>query len=230
MFYFDPTYLLVMLPSLALVLFAQHRVNSTFQKYSQVPNQQRLTGADVARRILDANGLNDVPIEPVRGQLTDHYDPRDRTLRLSESVYGNRSVAAMGVAAHETGHALQHAQNYAPLGLRSSLVPVAGFGTQLGPIVLIAGVVIGVTQLAWVGIAMFAAATLFALVTLPVEFNASSRAMQQLTTLGIVDRTEYSQDRKVLNAAALTYVAGFVASLLQLLYWVSIVSGMNRRR
>jgi Zn-dependent membrane protease YugP len=230
MFYFDPTYLLVMLPSLALVLFAQHRVNGTFQKYSQVPNQQRLTGADVARRILDANGLNDVPIEPVRGQLTDHYDPRDRTLRLSESVYGNRSVAAMGVAAHETGHALQHAQNYAPLGLRSSLVPVAGFGTQLGPIVLIAGVVIGVTQLAWVGIAMFAAATLFALVTLPVEFNASSRAMQQLTTLGIVDRTEYSQDRKVLNAAALTYVAGFVASLLQLLYWVSIVSGMNRRR
>jgi Zn-dependent membrane protease YugP len=229
MFYFDPTYLLFMLPAMGLMLYAQHKVNSTFKKFSQVPNQQRITGAEVAHRILVANGLTDVKVEPIRGQLTDHYDPRDKTLRLSEPVYGARTVSAMGVAAHETGHALQHAQAYAPLKIRSTLVPVASIGSQFGWIVLMAGVVVGVTQLAWVGIAMFAAATLFALVTLPVEFNASSRAMAQLTTLGIVDRTEYEQDRKVLNAAALTYIAGFVAALLQLLYWVMVVTGMGRR-
>lgn len=229
MFFFDPLYLLVMLPSIALMFYAQHKVNSTFKKFSEVPNQQRITGAEVARQILNANGLNDVTVEPIRGQLTDHYDPRDRTLRLSEPVYGARTVAALGVSAHETGHALQHAQAYAPLKIRSALVPAASFGSNFGWIVLMAGVVVGVTQLAWVGIAMFAAATLFALVTLPVEFNASSRAMAQLTTLGIVDRTEYDQGRKVLNAAALTYIAGFVASLLQLLYWVMVVTGMGRR-
>jgi hypothetical protein len=162
--------------------------------------------------------------------LTDHYDPRTRTLRLSDSVYANTSVAALGVAAHETGHALQHQHSYVPLKIRSAIVPAASFGSSIGPIVVIAGVFTGVTGLAWAGIAMFAAATLFALVTLPVEFNASTRAMAQLSTLGIIDRTEYAQDRKVLNAAALTYVAGFVAALLQLLYWISVVSGNGRRR
>jgi Zn-dependent membrane protease YugP len=230
MFFFDPLYFVFMLPAIALVMFAQYRVKSTFSKYSQVPNQRRMTGAQVASEILRANGLYDVPVEHIPGQLTDHYDPRTRTLRLSDSVYANTRVAHLRVAAHETGHALQHQHSYVPLKIRSAIVPAASFGSSIGPIVVIAGVFTGVTGLAWAGIAMFAAATLFALVTLPVEFNASTRAMAQLSTLGIIDRTEYAQDRKVLNAAALTYVAGFVAALLQLLYWISVVSGNGRRR
>ena len=229
MFFFDPLYFVFMLPAIALVLFAQYRVKSTFTKYSKVANQRGYTGAQVASEILRANGLYDVTVEQTRGELTDHYDPRTKTLRLSDVVYGSQSVAALGVAAHETGHALQHAQGYAALKARTAIVPVASFGSNLGPIVVIAGIIIGLTSLAWIGVIAFAVATLFALVTLPVEFNASTRAMAQLTTLGIIDRTEYEQDRKVLNAAALTYLAGFVASLLQLLYYISIVTGMNRR-
>jgi Zn-dependent membrane protease YugP len=228
MFYFDPLYFVVMLPVMGLVLFAQYRVKSTFSKFAQVPNHRGMTGAQVATDILRSNNLYDVPVEHIPGQLSDHYDPRSRTLRLSDSVYGSTSVAATGVAAHEVGHALQHARGYVPLQLRSAIVPVANFGSMLGPIMLFAGILIGVTGLAWAGIAAFAAGTLFALVTLPVEFNASSRAMQQLTNLGIVDRTEYDQSRKVLNAAALTYVAGFVAAFVQLLYYISIVAGMRR--
>lgn len=227
--YFDPLYFLFMIPAIALVMFAQFRVSSTFKKFSKVPNQRNITGAEVAVQILRANGITDVPVEYVPGQLTDHYDPRSRTLRLSEPVYGARSVAALGVAAHEVGHAIQHARGYAPLQARSALVPVAGFGSSFGPWILIGGVMLGITGLAWAGIALFAAATLFALVTLPVEFNASSRAMTHLTNLGIVDRTEQGQARAVLNAAALTYVAGFAAALLQLIYWIMVVTGMNRR-
>ena len=227
--YFDPLYFVFMLPALAFVMFAQHRVSSTFRKYAEVANQRRVTGAQVAEAILRSNGIYDVPVEHVPGQLTDHYDPRSRTLRLSDSVYRSYSVAAMGVAAHEVGHAIQHARGYAPLKLRSAIVPVASFGSNLGPIMLIVGVLTGLVQVAWLGVAAFAAGTLFALITLPVEFNASSRAMAQLQTVGLVDRTEYDQANKVLNAAALTYVAGFAAALLQLLYWISVVAGMNRR-
>lgn len=227
--FFDPLYFVFMLPAIAFVMFAQHRVTSTFKKYSKVTTQRRVTGAQVAQEILRANGIFDVPVERVPGQLTDHYDPRTRTLRLSDSVYGSTSVAAMGVAAHEVGHALQHAGGYVPLKVRSLIVPAASFGSMLGPWMLIGGVIMGLVQVAWLGVAMFAAGTLFALVTLPVEFNASSRAMAQLTNIGLVDRTEYDQGRKVLNAAAMTYVAGFAAALLQLLYWISVVVGMNRR-
>jgi hypothetical protein len=225
---FDPLYIIMMLPTIALMLWAQHKVKSTFQKFSQVPNQRRITGAETARYILDSHGLADVPVEPVSGQLTDHYDPRSRTLRLSEPVYRSNSVAALGIAAHEAGHALQHAEGYAPLQARSALVPVAGIGSNFGFIVVIAGVILQLQPLAWVGIAMFAAATLFALVTLPVEFNASSRAMAELQTLGFIDRTEYDQNRKVLNAAAWTYIAGFAAAVMSLLYWVMVVFGMRR--
>ena len=228
MFYLDPLYFVFMIPAMIFVLFAQHRVKSTFQKYSQVMTNQRITGAQAAAEILRSNGIYDVQIERIAGQLSDHYDPRSKVLRLSEPVYGSTSVAAVGVAAHECGHALQHAEGYAPLSMRSAIVPVANLGSMLGPIMLIAGVIIGLTQLAWLGIIFFAAGTVFAAVTLPVEFNASSRAMAQLTTLGIFDRTEYDQGRKVLNAAALTYVAGFAAALLQLLYYISLVSGMRR--
>jgi uncharacterized protein len=227
--YINPLYFVFMLPAMAFVMFAQFRVSSTFKKYSNVPNQRRMTGAEVAYEILRANGVTDVPIEYVPGQLTDHYDPRSKTLRLSEPVYAARSVAALGVAAHEVGHALQHARGYAPLQARSALVPVASFGSRFGIWVLLAGVLMNFTGLAWAGVALFGAATLFALVTLPVEFNASSRAMNQLTSLGIMDRTEANQGRIVLNAAALTYVAGFAAALLQLIYWISVVAGMNRR-
>jgi Zn-dependent membrane protease YugP len=227
--FFDPLYIIMMLPTIGLMLWAQHRVKSTFNKYSQVPNQHRLTGAQAARLVLDANGLYDVPVERVPGELSDHYDPRVRTLRLSDPVYGSASVAALGIAAHEAGHALQHAQGYAPLKARSALVPVASIGSNLGWIMVLAGILIGLTGLAWLGVAFFAAGTVFALVTLPVEFNASSRAMAQLTTLGIIDRTEYDQNKKVLNAAAWTYIAGFAAAAMQLLYYIMLVSGMSRR-
>ena len=229
MFYMDPRYFLFILPPLLLMLFAQARVRGAFAKYSQVPNQRGMSGAEVARAILDANGLSDVPVEMVPGELTDHYAPRERVLRLSPPVFQGRSVAAIGIAAHEAGHALQHKSGYVPLQIRSLLVPAASIGSNLGWIMILAGIVIGLTQLAWLGIAFFAAGTLFALVTLPVEFNASNRALQMLTTMGIADRTEYQQNREVLNAAALTYIAGFLAALMQLLYWLSIVSGMNRR-
>ncbi len=226
--FFDPLFLIMMAPTIVLMLWAQHRVKSTFAKYSQVPNQRRMTGAETARFILDSHGLSDVPVEPVSGQLTDHYDPRSRTLRLSEPVYRATSVAALGIAAHEAGHALQHAEGYVPLQVRGALVPVASIGSNLGFIVVFAGLLLQLTPLAWLGIAMFGAATLFALITLPVEFNASSRAMVELQTLGFVDRTEYDQNRKVLNAAAWTYIASFAAAVMSLLYYVMLVLGMRR--
>lgn len=227
--FFDPLYIMMMVPTIILVLWAQNRVKGTFRKFREVPNQQRLSGAEVARMILNSNGLSHVPVEPIQGELTDHYDPRSRTLRLSEPVYSSRSVAALGIAAHETGHALQHAEGYAPLQVRSTLVPVASVGSNLGWIMVLAGILIGVTGLAWLGVAFFAAGTLFALVTLPVEFNASSRAMAQLTSMGVVDRTEYDQNKKVLNAAAWTYIAGFAAALVQLLYYIMLVTGISQR-
>jgi len=226
---FSSTYFLYIIPPMIFLLFAQWRVKSTFNKYSKVPNQRGMTGAEVARALLDANGLRDIPVEMINGNLTDHYDPRSRTMRLSKPVFMSRSVAALGIAAHETGHAIQQQHGYVPLQIRSALAPVASIGSNIGWIMIIGGILISVTQLAWLGIAFFAAGTVFALITLPVEFNASSRAMAMLTTMGIVDRTEAQQNREVLNAAALTYVAGFVAALMQLLYWLSIVSGMNRR-
>jgi uncharacterized protein len=225
---FDPMYLVMMAPAIVFVLFAQHRVKSTFTKYAEVRTRSGLTGAQVAAEILRANNIYDVEIERVPGQLSDHYDPRSKVLRLSDSVYGSTSVAAIGVAAHEVGHAIQHNRGYVPLQLRSAIVPVASIGSNLGPMMLIAGVIFGLVQVAWAGVIFFAAGTLFALVTLPVEFNASSRAMAQLSNLGIFDRTEYDQGRKVLNAAALTYVAGFAAALLQLLYYIMLVTGMRR--
>lgn len=228
MFFFDPLYLILMAPTIILMMWAQNRVKSTFQKFSKVPNQQRMSGAEVARVILDSHGLHDVPVEPIAGELTDHYDPRSRTLRLSQPVYNSRSVAALGIAAHESGHALQHQQAYLPLQIRGALVPVASIGSNVGWIMVIAGILIGLTQLAWLGVILFAAGTVFALITLPVEFNASSRALAELTNMGIVDRTELDQNKKVLNAAAWTYIAGFAAAAMQLLYYIMLVSGMRR--
>jgi uncharacterized protein len=238
--FFDPRYLFfVMLPSLALILLAQWWVRSAFKRASEIPNMQRLTGAQAARRILDSAGLYNVPVEPTQSagpamargaspDLDDHYDPTQKVLRLSPTVYHTASVAALGVAAHEAGHALQDAQGYAPMRARSALVPAANLGSQFGLILIIIGLVLQATGIAWLGVGAFALGTLFALLTLPVELNASSRAMQMLTTTGLVDRTEYGQARSVLNAAAFTYVAGLAGAVLNLLYYVMLVSGLGR--
>jgi uncharacterized protein len=227
--FFDPIFLLFIIPPILLMLYAQWRVKNTFGKYSQVMNQRGITGAHAARKILDDNGLQDVPVEHVDGELTDHYDPRARALRLSTPVYSGYSVAALGIAAHEAGHALQHAQGYMPLQVRSLLVPAATFGSNLGWIMILGGLILQFTAIAWLGVLFFAAGTLFALVTLPVEFNASSRAMAILTTNGmIMTQEEQNQNQQVLNAAALTYIAGFLAAFMQLIYWILLVTGMSR--
>jgi len=219
-----------------LSLWAQFRVKSAFSRYSQVATRSGLTGADVAQHILRANGINGVRIEGIRGALTDHYDPRTRTLRLSESVYGTRSIAAAGVAAHEVGHAIQHAQNYGPLKFRSAWVPVANLGGGLSMFVIMAALAMGGIAtatgqaLATAGVLMFATTTLFTLVTLPVEFDASRRALATLESGGVMPADEIAGARRVLNAAALTYVAAFVTSLLTLLYWLVRLGLLGGRR
>ena len=214
-FFFDST-MILLIPGIALALWAQYRVKRTFSKFSEVPSRQGMTGAQVARAILDQNRL-DVTVEPIEGSLTDHYDPRNRTLQLSEDVYGSRSIAALGVAAHEAGHAIQHGRKYFPLQIRSNLVPVANFGSALSWPLLLAGFFLSAPFLIDIGIAFFSFAVLFSLVTLPVEFNASSRALQTLTRFGYVAPDEIGLARKVLNAAALTYVAAATVAVLQLI-------------
>jgi Zn-dependent membrane protease YugP len=223
--FFDPVYWIVIGVGMALSLWAQARVKGTFARYSRMSTRSRMTGADVARGILAQNGIHDVTVEPIRGKMTDHYDPRTKTLRLSEPVFGSNSMAAFGVAAHEVGHAIQDADGYAPLKFRSAWVPVANLGGGLSLVVIILAFFLGgaATALghtaALVGVLMFATTTVFTLITLPVEFDASRRALASLESGGFVDSGELAGARKVLNAAALTYVAAFVTSLLTLLYW-----------
>ena len=218
-FFWDPTYIFVLIGA-AICLIAQGRMKSTFHKFQSVRSTSGLTGRDTAERILQQNGLHDVQIQPVSGDLTDHYDPRTKTISLSEATYNSTSVAAIGVAAHECGHALQHAKGYAPLGVRGALLPVANFGSMLAWPVIIIGFLIGgqsALLLIDIGIILFSAAVLFQLVTLPVEFNASSRALKALTATGILNEQEVGESKQVLSAAALTYVAGAAAMILQLL-------------
>ncbi|HLU34316.1 MAG TPA: zinc metallopeptidase [Thermomicrobiales bacterium] len=226
-------YFIFFIPGLLLMLWAQNKVKSSYKKYSKVPNMAGMTGAQAARRVLDTNGLHDVKIEAVRGELSDHYDPRSRVLRLSQGVYGVPSIAAVGIAAHEAGHAIQHAQNYGPLVARTNMVPLVNIGSNLGIFVLIAGLLLQATGLAWAGVALFGLSTVFALMTLPVEFDASKRAKVALVQAGIVDGgVQGGQELRgvddVLDSAAWTYIAGFAASLLTLLYYVMMVSGMSR--
>jgi Zn-dependent membrane protease YugP len=233
MFYFDPMYFVFMLPGLLFMLWAQSKVKGNYGKYSKVRNSSNVTGAQAARQVLDSQGLYDVQIEQIPGELSDHYDPRDRTLRLSQGVYSVPSIAAIGIAAHEAGHAIQHAKSYAPLKFRTALVPAVTLGSNLGFIVLLAGFFMGIVGLAWAGVALFALSTVFALVTLPVEFDATKRAKAALVNVGLVDNGrrdgEESQGvAKVLDAAAWTYIAGFASSVLTLLYYVMLVSGMRR--
>ena len=227
-YYYDPTYMLIIISAL-ISLVAQFLVNSRFSKYSRVRSRSGMTGAQAAERILQSQGIYDVAIQRVSGKLTDHYDPRNKTLNLSDAVYASTSVAAVGVAAHECGHAIQHARGYAQLSFRSALVPVANIGSQLSWLFIILGIFFGGSHtLIMIGILMFSAAVLFQLVTLPVEFNASGRALKLLSETGILQKDEVSDTRKVLSAAALTYVAAAATAVLQLLRLLRLFGGNDR--
>ncbi|MCI8448719.1 MAG: zinc metallopeptidase [Eubacterium sp.] len=228
-YYFDPTYILVLIGAV-ISLIASARVKTTFNKYSKVRSRTNMTGAQAAQRVLNSAGIYDVRIQHVAGSLTDHYNPKDKTLNLSDSVYGSTSVAAIGVAAHECGHAIQHQQGYSPLNIRSALVPVANFGSAAAWPLIILGIILGGAGniFCQIGIVVFSAAVLFQLVTLPVEFNASSRAVHILGNIGILSEQELPYTKKVLKAAALTYVAGAAAAILQLLRLVLLVGGRSR--
>lgn len=217
--FFDSYYLLLVVPTLLLSIYAQIKVKSTFSRYSEIRSRRSITGEGTARALMRSNGISDVSIEAVRGSLTDHYDPSSKTLRLSEPVFANSSIAAIGVAAHETGHAIQHATAYGPLALRSYLVPAANIGSAVGPYIAIAGLFFNLPFLLNLGILLFSVAVLFYVITLPVEFNASSRAIAILRNNAILSDEELDGVKKVLSAAAMTYVASAltaVASLLRL--------------
>lgn len=226
---FDRTYLLVLVAAV-FSIWASSRVNSTYQKYAKVRSMQGLTGAEAARRILYYAGLTNIRVEHINGNLTDHYDPKNKVLRLSDSTYGSSSVAAIGVAAHECGHAIQDQEAYMPLKLRAALVPAANLGSRLGVPIIILGVILGSNYfLVQLGIWVFSLAVLFQLVTLPVEFNASNRAMKILESRGILGQEELKMSQKVLSAAALTYVAAAASSVLQLLRLVLLYGGGRKR-
>lgn len=229
--FFSPLYLLFALPALILGLYAQYRVKSAFAQYSRVRNQSGMSGAQAARLILDANGLLNVMVERSQGFLTDHYDPRSKVLRLSPEVYESPTLAAVGVAAHEAGHALQDQAHYAPLSLRSAMVPAVRIGSFLGPIIFFVGLMLSARLgpgLAWFGLIVFGITALFTLVTLPVEFDATRRAKQLLVTQGILGQQEMVGVNKVLDAAALTYVAAAIQAIMTLLYYAFLLMGRRR--
>lgn len=225
--YIDPYYLILVVPTLILALWAQSAVQSTFSRFSKKMNARGITGAQAAQFLLRANNITDVRIERVSGHLTDHYDPSSKVLRLSDSVYGQSSIAAVGVAAHETGHAIQHAVGYGPLVLRGTLVPIAQIGSGAGPALAIAGLIFGIPLLINIGILLFAGAVLFYLVTLPVEFNASKRAVAILAKTNTLSSTEIDGVKKVLTAAAMTYLASALTAIANLVRLI-LISRRNR--
>ncbi|MGI6224902.1 MAG: zinc metallopeptidase [Peptococcales bacterium] len=222
--FFDPT-MILLIPGIILAMYAQGKVQSTFHRYSQILSQRGITGAQVARRILDSYGLHEVEIEITGGQLTDHYDPRSRKVRLSNEVYRGSSLASLGVAAHEVGHAIQHDIGYTPLYIRNSIIPITQIGSTLSFPLLLLGLFMGIPSLAQLGVLLFTGVVLFQVITLPVEFNASSRALAILDSEGFLSREELAGTKKVLNAAALTYVAAALMAALNLLRLL-IISGM----
>lgn len=229
-YYWDPTYILVVIGAV-ICMIASARVKGTFNKYSQLRSMSGMNGAQVAQRVLQAAGIYDVQVRHVSGSLTDHYDPRTKTVNLSDPVYNATSVAALGVAAHECGHAIQHAKSYAPLSIRSALVPIANFGSMLAWPVILIGLLFNTRSsglIIDIGILLFSAAVLFQLVTLPVEFDASRRALVMLRTQGILSDDELKYTRKVLKSAALSYVASAAAAILQLLRIILITNGRRR--
>ena len=231
---FDWTYLVIVLPCLILSMLASSSVNSTFKKYSNVNSIRRLTGAEAAQRVLSANGVRGVRIERVSGNLTDHYDPKTNVIRLSDSVYGATSVAAIGVAAHEAGHAVQYAQNYGPIKLRAAIIPITNLGSKLAMPLILAGILFSFfgsfsTTLVYLGIAAFSLSIVFQLVTLPVEFNASRRAMEAIETAGLLTHEEQQGARKTLKAAAMTYVAATAVAVAQVVRLLILFGGRRRR-
>ena len=228
MYGIDLTYLFLVVPAILICMWAQFKVKSTYAKYSRVASRSGYTADRVARMILDSHQLYQVSIEHVSGDLTDHYDPRTRVLRLSDTVYHSNSMAAIGVAAHEAGHACQHAESYAPLVIRNAIVPVCNFGSQLSMPVILLGILFSSQFLLNLGIVLFAAVTLFQLITLPVEFNASSRAIQTLENSGMFTQEEVGTSKKVLQAAALTYVGAMLVSLMNLLRLLILFGGRRR--
>jgi Zn-dependent membrane protease YugP len=230
-FWYDYRYMMFMLPAFLLMLVVQWYVSSAYARWSRVPARSRLSGAQAAMRLIQRSGLYDVQVEAVPGSLTDHYDPRSKILRLSPGVYQGSSVAALAVAAHELGHALQDQEGYFPLRLRAALVPAVNIGSYLGWIFILIGLLLRSPQVAWLGVLVFSGGALFALATLPVELNASARARRLLLETGlIVGEDEARGVSTVLNAAALTYVAALVTAVLQLLYYATLVMGMGGRR
>jgi uncharacterized protein len=228
---FSQSYLIFMLPALLLMMAVQWYVKSAYNRWSRIPARSGTTGAQAAQRLAQSGGLYDVRIEGISGNLTDHYDPRTKRLRLSPGVYQGQSVAALAIAAHELGHALQDHEGYFPLRLRAAMVPAVNIGSYLGWILIMIGIVIQALELAWLGVAVFSAGAFFALATLPVELNASARAKRLLRDTGLIRGTEEERGvNNVLNAAALTYVAALITAVLQLLYWATLVLGMGRRR
>ena len=229
--FFDPMYLCFMIPAIALMGFASWYVRHAYNKWSQVRATSGLTGHQAAQRLISTGNLYGVQVQGTAGQLSDHYDPRNKTLFLSEGVAHSPSVAAVAISAHELGHALQDAEDYFPMRIRSMLVPAVNIGSNLGWILIMIGLVLRMTELAWIGVLVFSAGALFALATLPVEFNASARAKELLYQTGIIQTEEERRGvNQVLNAAALTYVAGLITAVLQLLYYVLLVGGMGGRR
>ena len=232
---FDWTYLVIVLPCIILSMWASSSVNSTFKKYSSVYSYRRITGAEAAQRVLSANGVRNVRIERVSGNLTDHYDPRTNVIRLSDSVYNSASVAAIGVACHEAGHAVQYAQDYAPIKLRAAIVPITNFGSKLAMPLILLGLLLSFGEsvsygFVYAGIACFGLSVVFQLVTLPVEFNASRRAMEAIESGNILTEEEQRGARKTLTAAALTYVAATAVALAQLLRLLVIFGSRSSRR
>ena len=232
---FDWTYVYLVLPCVLLSLWASANVNSTFKKYSKQYSQRRLTGAEAAQRVLSANGVHGVRIEKVSGNLTDHYDPRTNVIRLSDNVFGNTSTAAIGVACHEAGHAVQYAEGYFPIKVRAAIIPVTNFGSKLAMPLILLGILFSAFSymgdtLVYLGIACFGLSLVFQLVTLPVEFNASRRAIQSIEQGNMLTEEEQKAARKTLRAAALTYVAATATALAQLLRLLVIFGGNNRRR
>lgn len=225
-YYFDPT-MILLIPGIILAMYAEFKVKSTFSTYEKVSSYKRIPGHEVARMLLKAEGISDVTVEHISGNLTDHYDPQAKVLRLSDKVYNSSSIAAAGVAAHETGHAIQHAHGYVPLTMRSAIFPAARFGSNLSMPLILAGILFSTNILIQLGILLFSAAVVFQLVTLPVEFNASSRATDLLEINGILTHEENSYAKKVLNAAALTYVASAISSMLSLLRLILISRRSN---
>jgi hypothetical protein len=230
MYLFNSTYMMYMLPAFILMLVTQWYVSSSYRKWSKVPNRNRLSGAEAAQRLIRNSGLYDVQIEGVAGNLTDHYDPRQKVLRLSQGVYQSQSVAAVAIAAHELGHAMQDHEGYFPLRLRAALVPAVNIGSMLGWILIFIGLLIQSTGLAGLGLIIFAVGALFALATLPVELNASARAKRLLTETGLITGEDERRGvNQVLNAAALTYVAALITAVMQVLYFGSMIFGGRRR-